>query len=301
MAYTTTANVAGFIPNYYSKVFLERLQPGPKMMEFTTKKPLPQNAGKVAYFPRMVVDSTVPASVAVNRGEDNKIRVQAINGWTGRISVSVVNEDDETSVESFVEVVINPLPATNVVITVAPEEKTQTIKFDPSPSQVVEYEVQVNGKTVCEGTSTSCNPGVLIGPKTKVELITVGNDDTRTSVLLPSHTPPQPVPALTVYFNVGSAKLTRAEIRKLDQFIAEVKSAGFNRVVLEGHTDVQGATSGFNNLALSNSRARQTAAYLNRSLKVRFSEDQFAEKRPAVVGSGETVFKNNRRTEVSVW
>lgn len=68
MAYTTTTNVAGFIPNYYSKIFLERLQPGPKMMEFTTKKPLPQNAGKVAYFPRMVVDSTVISAYTLTEG-----------------------------------------------------------------------------------------------------------------------------------------------------------------------------------------------------------------------------------------
>lgn len=59
MAYTATTDVTGFIPNYYSKVFLERLQPGPKMMQFCTKKPLPGNSGKVSYFPRMVVDSTV--------------------------------------------------------------------------------------------------------------------------------------------------------------------------------------------------------------------------------------------------
>jgi N4-gp56 family major capsid protein len=68
MAHTTTANVAGFLPNYYSKVFLERLQPGPNMMEFVTKKPLPMNSGKVAYFPRLVVDSTVVSAYKLTEG-----------------------------------------------------------------------------------------------------------------------------------------------------------------------------------------------------------------------------------------
>jgi N4-gp56 family major capsid protein len=68
MAYTATTDVAGFIPNYYSKVFLERLQPGPKMLQFCQMKPLPQNSGKVAYFPRMVVDSTVVSAYKIAEG-----------------------------------------------------------------------------------------------------------------------------------------------------------------------------------------------------------------------------------------
>ena len=68
MAYTATADVTGFLPNYYSKVFLERLQPGPRMMQFTSSKPLPQNQGKVAYFPRMVVDSTMVSAYKLTEG-----------------------------------------------------------------------------------------------------------------------------------------------------------------------------------------------------------------------------------------
>lgn len=68
MAYTATADVAGFIPTYYSKVFLERLQPGPKMLQFCSMKPLPLNSGKVAYFPRMVVDSTTVSAYKITEG-----------------------------------------------------------------------------------------------------------------------------------------------------------------------------------------------------------------------------------------
>jgi len=67
-AYTATADVTAFIPNYYSKVFLERLQPGPKMLQFCQMKPLPQNSGKVAYFPRMTVDSTVVSAYKLTEG-----------------------------------------------------------------------------------------------------------------------------------------------------------------------------------------------------------------------------------------
>jgi N4-gp56 family major capsid protein len=67
-AYTATADVAGFLPNYYDKVFLERLQPEPIAMQYCVKKPLPGNSGKVAYFPRMVVSSTTPSAYKLTEG-----------------------------------------------------------------------------------------------------------------------------------------------------------------------------------------------------------------------------------------
>lgn len=68
MAYTATTDVAGFLPNYYSKVFLERLTPGPRMLQFCVRKPLPTNNGKVAYFPRMVVSSTTVSAYKLAEG-----------------------------------------------------------------------------------------------------------------------------------------------------------------------------------------------------------------------------------------
>lgn len=67
-AYTATTDVAGFIPNYYDKLFLERLQPDPIMMQYCTRKPLPENNGKTAYFPRMVVSSTTVSAYKVTEG-----------------------------------------------------------------------------------------------------------------------------------------------------------------------------------------------------------------------------------------
>jgi N4-gp56 family major capsid protein len=67
-AYTVTGDVAGFIPNYYSKLFLERLTPEPILMQYCTKKPLPGNNGKTAYFPRMVVSSTTVSAYKLAEG-----------------------------------------------------------------------------------------------------------------------------------------------------------------------------------------------------------------------------------------
>jgi len=67
-AYTATSDVAGFIPNFYSKTFLERLLPGPIMMDYCIKKPLPTGNGTVAYFPRMVNSSTQVSAYKLAQG-----------------------------------------------------------------------------------------------------------------------------------------------------------------------------------------------------------------------------------------
>lgn len=67
-AYTATGDVTGLLPNFYNKTFLERLQPGPIMMDYCAKKPLPTNNGKVMYFPRMVVSSTTVSAYKLTEG-----------------------------------------------------------------------------------------------------------------------------------------------------------------------------------------------------------------------------------------
>lgn len=68
MAMTTTANVAGFLPNFYSKVFLERLVVDPIMMQYCVKKPLPMGTGKTVYFPRMVNSSRMVSAYKITEG-----------------------------------------------------------------------------------------------------------------------------------------------------------------------------------------------------------------------------------------
>jgi len=56
--YTGTADLAGAVPTFYGKSFLERLLPQVRMMEYVDKAPLPENNGTVVYFPRMTTPST---------------------------------------------------------------------------------------------------------------------------------------------------------------------------------------------------------------------------------------------------
>ena len=53
MATTVMSDITS-LPKFYSKVWLERLLPGPVLMEYCTKKPLEQGNGNTIYFPRML-------------------------------------------------------------------------------------------------------------------------------------------------------------------------------------------------------------------------------------------------------
>jgi len=66
-AYTATSDL-NTLPKYYSKTFLERLQPGPIMMDYCLMVPLPAGSGTVANFPRMNVSSTTVSAYKLTQG-----------------------------------------------------------------------------------------------------------------------------------------------------------------------------------------------------------------------------------------
>ncbi len=69
MSATTTTSGGNFtIPQYYDKIFLERLQAGPAMLPHTTQKKLTPNSGTVMFFPRMTVSSTMPSAYNLTEG-----------------------------------------------------------------------------------------------------------------------------------------------------------------------------------------------------------------------------------------
>lgn len=250
----------------------------------------------------IVVDKNVPSSVAIERAADNKVNVQGINGWTGRVSVAVVDENDPTEVQSFIEVAINPLPVSKVTVNEANTVKEKKISFDPSPSEVVKYQVLVNNKIACESTTTSCALPQLVGPKSKVEIVAIGNDETR-SIPEPFKIEyKKPIVALVVNFPVASSALSsryRADLRGLARVLIR---EGFTRIQVDGHTDTQGVNIGYNNQALSDARSRATRAYLQRLVPgLKFVTSANSYRTPVADNVTPEGQFTNRRAEVKVW
>jgi len=77
--------------------------------------------------------------------------------------------------------------------------------------------------------------------------------------------PPSTHPSDTVYFGVGSSKLTPAAVVSLRAFASRVRSSGVMTLTITGYTDSTGTES--SNHSLSIQRARSVAAVLDRDLQ----------------------------------
>lgn len=265
------------------------------------------------------VDKNVPASVSVSRSEsNNSLQVTALNGWTGRLSVAVVDNAAGTEIESFVEVVINPVPVSEPKIVIPPLNNgfipnpnnpqqplvpATTLTWNPSPSQVIEYVVKVNEKQVCVTASTTCEVKQLVGPKTKVEIIASGNDNTYSvPTKLPIAKPTRPVPALVVNFATAKYELTPKFKADLQALAKTMVKEGFTKVVISGHTDTAGQVTNYDNQTLSEERAKVTLAYLKRFVpKLKSVEYAYAFSKLAADESTPEGMYTNRRAEVFVW
>ena len=104
----------------------------------------------------------------------------------------------------------------------------------------------------------------------------------------------------TVYFDFDSAEI-RSDMRPvLQQNARTIRDGGYERVVLEGHTDERGSEQ--YNLALGERRAHAVKRYLLQ-LGVpgdRLETVSFGESRPAARGHDESAWRWNRRVEFRV-
>ncbi|MEN9692590.1 MAG: hypothetical protein RLZZ330_234, partial [Actinomycetota bacterium] len=101
----------------------------------------------------------------------------------------------------------------------------------------------------------------------------------------------------TVYFALDSWALDSAAMAKLDAYAKRIKKAGYQTVVLYGHTDNQGPAP--RDVGLAKRRARQVYLYLSHTLKkVDFVRQGFSRNEPAKPNTTDKNKSLNRRVEV---
>lgn len=141
---------------------------------------------------------------------------------------------------------------------------TSVISWEGS-SGAVQYIAEVNGRSLCTTTQTSCSVGRLVGPNDIVVVIATnaaGKADM--SPLATYVAPTRALQLFSVYFNSGSSTLTARARTALTAAISRIKSFGYTELTLHGHTDNR--ETGAN--ALSLARARAVAAFVGRSIDV---------------------------------
>ena len=149
-----------------------------------------------------------------------------------------------------------------------------------------------------EVSSTS---STVVGPDDNVKVNATDNNGQKVQAAVQIEKV-DPFTLANVNFDFGSAKLTPAAKKILDQVAAVVIDHGFNLIQLTGHTDVL-ASAGYSNQALSDQRAATVRAYLAKKLAgegVVVQSLGLAAKEPVIAKTDAASRALNRRVEIGV-
>ena len=104
-----------------------------------------------------------------------------------------------------------------------------------------------------------------------------------------------------VYFGYDSFQLAPEEVSKIEQVAAYLNENGRTVLIVEGHCDERGSNE--YNLSLGEQRALSVRTYLvNLGISAdRIQSRSFGEERPAVQGTGEDAWRQNRRGEFALY
>jgi len=171
-----------------------------------------------------------------------------------------------------------------------------------SPSDTISScSANVNGRTiecVVESGNGQVVIAALIGPKDKVE-ITVRNP-AGVPFTGKADLPKAAFTLANVNFNAGSAVLTPKARQLLNRVAKILRSRGYTKISLTGHTDNQTTPANFARV-LSSNRARAVSNYLaGKGLQLRVSIRAVAESEPIASNNTKKGQALNRRVEIKV-
>jgi hypothetical protein len=198
------------------------------------------------------------------RVSGNTFEIIPTQTFSGKMNVPVTVVQNGATVTLNIPVIVNPKPVPTAATT--PTSRTATnVTWEVSPN-AASYKVVLNNVSLCETASASCSIPKILGPKAKLEVISLGNDGTVSTQVLPAYVPGKPIPVLDVKFSSGSSRIDSKGIRQLKQFVQLMEEQGFTRVTVTAFTDSIGSQS--NAKILSSARSKAIAAYLDRFLSV---------------------------------
>jgi uncharacterized repeat protein (TIGR02543 family) len=192
---------------------------------------------------------------------NDEVSVAAKPGFSGKTVVTITLKDDKEISVITANVLVFPLPATNVVVRQVNEEKTQ-ITWKRSPN-AIGYEVIQNEEVLCTTKAATCtlNRKILANPP--VEIKSLGKDETENVIKEATYVaaPVRVIPEveLVINFDTNKFNLDTGDRILIQNFAMDVQIFGYKEVDITGHTDSRG---GVDNTVLSNNRAKAASAYL---------------------------------------
>jgi titin len=227
------------------------------------------------------------------------LTVTPVAGFTGVLVVPVIATVNGVQTTVLNKVVVNPVaPAPQGF---APTDiGKSSVAWTASTSQVTSYQVAINGKAAGTTTASTIALPSLIGPKSKVTVTAMGNDQTASTPIVIPYVAKAPIPALKVNFISGSAVLTPAQKADISSIAKVIDTQGFTRLVVNGFTDAVGSPAA--NAVLSQARAQAVVAYMKTILpKVAVKAGANGSANPVADNTTPTGQAQNRRTEIATW
>lgn len=244
------------------------------------------------FIPAKVLPPTIKDIVI----EGDRIRPVPKENFSGKTEIPleiIINGETKTVI---MPIVVNPLPIKEAAFTPT-KAKLTTVRWSPVVN-AVSYELFLDGKSTCVVTVTSCDVPQILGPKAKMNVVALGNDQTKSVQTLAAYAPEKPVPVLQVNFDLDKYNINAKAKKKLDDFVKLMRKQGFTTVVLDGHTDSQGSRN--YNRKLAKNRVSEVAKYLRDFLTVEINRTSFGETLPIDSNQTLTGKANNRRVSGAV-
>jgi hypothetical protein len=200
----------------------------------------------------------------------------------------------------------------NVAAEVTPLVTIRSVTMQPSSftssviswiaSGISNFEVIYDGKSVCKSNSNSCVVKDLLGPLSKIQVVTRDNlGAINYSVPAIYVSPVKPIEVGSAKFALNSANLVSKEQKALQKLAATLQVKGFTQIVVSGYTDNTGSKSA--NAKISKDRATNTYSYLSKFLASKPLSVQLSGKAstaPIASNATEAGRAQNRRAVVSI-
>lgn len=223
----------------------------------------------------------------------NSFEVIPTETFSGKMTVPVTVVQNGATITLNVPIIVNPKPV-SVAATTPTSRSSTRVNWAMSPN-AVSYKVTLNNQPLCVSSTASCAIPKMLGPKSKLEVVALGNDGTVSTQVLPAYTPDKPIPVLDVNFSLGSSRIDSRAVKKMQEFVQLMRDQGFTKVSVTSFTDTVGGIRGAK--ALSTARSNSIAKYLSRYLEVSITASGAGINPSAKPGRPDS---NARKAQISV-
>jgi uncharacterized repeat protein (TIGR02543 family) len=187
--------------------------------------------GSGAKPPVIRVDKASAKFVAEAKVVEGKLVLTPETGFSGKKTVSITITENGADRVIQIPLTVLPVAVTKPVLTPTASNRT-TIRWSASPNATA-YTVLLNGKRVCTTTTSSCSISRVLGPDSRIEIVSNGGDRTVSQKIEADFRQVAPVQvARLVSATSTKTSLSRVDTRALDKVIALVKTQGFGTIVI---------------------------------------------------------------------